>query len=106
MAGLPTTRNVWAYLSLWLVVLSWIGLGTRILAGEIGSFDSVLDWLFVAVVGAAIVAGGGAVASIRQRGEPALAIATFALSLILPALYALFFGLIWALFGGEGGFVD
>lgn len=101
--GVQTRRNFWAYAALWLVVLSWIGLGVRILVGEIGSFDGPLDWIYIAVIGLAIVTGGAAIAAIRTRGEASLAITTFVLSLILPALYALFFGLVWALFGGEGG---
>ena len=109
LAGLPRARNVWAYVALWLVVLSWVGLGARMVVGDVGSFDSALDWIYVAVAGLAIVTGGAAVAAIRTRGEPAVAITVFVLSLVLPLLYAAFFGLMWILFGesdGGDGFVD
>jgi hypothetical protein len=103
IAGIPTKRNVSAYLGLWLVVLSWVTLGLRVAAT--GPTHGLLVWTYRGIVVGAIVTAAAGVASIRARGEPALAIAVFAFSLVLPALYALVF-LLFGFAPSPGGWSD
>jgi hypothetical protein len=95
-AGVPDRRNLWAYVALWLVVTSWVLLGLRMMAGEIGAVDDAIDWLYVGVVGAGFLVAAVGVTAVRKRGEPLLAVAVPAFSLrasdsvrlVLPALGA------------------
>jgi hypothetical protein len=96
---IPEQRNLWAYAALWMVTLSWVGLGARLLAGHFGRFDSALDIAYLATIPAGFLLAVAAVAAIRKRGEPVLAITVLLFSLTLPVLYVLFFVLVDALFG-------
>ena len=58
-----------------------------------------MDWLYAAALGGAVVAGAAGVGSTPRRGEATLAIAAFAFSLVLPAIYAFVF-LLFAPLGG------
>jgi len=68
------------------------------MAGEIGAVDDAIDWLYVGVVGAGFLVATVGVTAIRKRGEPLLAVAVLAFSLVLPTLYVLFFLLLAPLF--------
>ena len=99
----PDVRNVWTYIGHWLAVTSWVLLGVRVLGGQLGAIDDALDWLYVAVLGGALVAATLGVTAIGKRGEAALAIAVLGFSLALPALYVLFFLAVGSLLP-DGGF--
>jgi hypothetical protein len=106
----PATRNVWAYTGFWFVVMSWVGLIARFAVGDVGSFTNALDWFYLAALCCGIIAGAAGVLAIRKRGEPRLAIATFAFSLVLPMLYLVAVAVLWLLLGlagaGAGGTGD
>ena len=84
------------------MVTTWVLLGVRVLSGEVGGFDTFLDWLYVVFLGGGLVLAAIGVAAIRTRGEPLLAVVVLAFSLVLPALYLLFSLLIESLFDDVG----
>jgi hypothetical protein len=99
-------QNRFAYVGLWLVLASWLLLIFRFLAGELGAVDDLFDWLYFAVIAAAMIAATAGVAAIRKHGEGFLAVAVLAFSFLLPALYILFFLFINLTFPDDGALVD